>query len=311
LAQVLAGVFSIHYEFVPCPRPRVKRTSMPMPTYFDGCTGSCTGLAQEPTVMARLTYLSFNLAFILLNLLGGYYVYESTKSLTIEVDFMSFGCEVLAVLINIIIEMVKRRQMQPKSVLILDLIGGMSSLALLIAVGMFGVFAAISTEEQLEENRGPPPAQHLTQMLKFSTFSLTLSVVNLSIFGSLKDRMLPADGEVHDQLNLMSNLAHSLVDFVTNFAVLGTSFWLKYGVKEDNWMEMRKHKVWVDVFGSFMVCACILVSILWLMRDVFHCVSWIRELEAEEAGLSTGKLEDGGDAKLKVGQAPNYGAMAA
>lgn len=282
---------------------------MPTTTMFDGCTGSCYGLAEEPTVMARLTYFSFNLTFILLNLLGGYYVYESTKSLTIEVDFMSFGCEVLAVLINIIIEVVKRRQKSPKSVLWLDLLGGLSSLALLIAVGMFGVIAAVYTEEALEDNKAPPAASHLNQMVKFSTFSLTLSVINLSIFGSLKDQMLPHGGAVHDQLNLMSNLAHSLVDFVTNFAVLGTSLWLKYGVKEESWMEMRKHKVWVDVFGSFMVCACILVSILWLMRDVFHCVSWIRELEAEEA--SGKKLEDGGNLKKKVGEAPNYGAVAA
>jgi len=137
--------------------------------------------------MARLTYLSFNLSFILLNLLGGYYVYESTKSLTIEVDFMSFGCEVLAVLINITIEVVKRRSIKPRSILVLDLVGGVASLALLVVVGAFGVISAMATEVELQENRSPPPASHLNQMLKFSTFSLTLSVINLSIFGRLKE----------------------------------------------------------------------------------------------------------------------------
>lgn len=247
--------------------------------------------------MARLTYLSFNLSFIMLNLLAGYYVYETTKSLTLEVDLLAFGCEVLAVSINIAIEVAKRKSMRPRSIMVLDLVGGLASLSLLIVVGVFGVWSAISTTEELNDNkrRSPEPASHLSQMLQFSTFSLCLSVLNLSIFAKLQEKMLPADGDVHDQLNLLSNLAHSLVDFVTNFAVLGTSLWLKYGIAPDTWLEMRKHKVLVDVFGSFIVCACILVSIVWLLRDVLNCVRWIRELEnpdLEGSGLECAKTAE-------------------
>lgn len=260
---------------------------------FEGCTGGVglhVTLAQEPVVLARLTYLSFNLSFIILNLLAGYYVYETTKSLTLEVDLLAFGCEVLAVTINIAIEVAKRKSMRPRSIMVLDLVGGLASLSLLIVVGLFGVFNAISTTEELNDvkRRSPEPASHLSQMLQFSTFSLCLSVLNLSIFARLREKMLPDDGDVHDQLNLLSNLAHSLVDFVTNFAVLGTSLWLKYGIGPDTWLEMRKHKVLVDVFGSFIVCACILVSIVWLLRDVVNCVRWIHELgdpDLEGSGL--------------------------
>lgn len=248
------------------------------------CSGcSCYGLAKEPIVLARLIYLSFNLVFILLNLLCGYFVYETTKSLTIEVDFLSFGCEVLAVIINILIEVWKRKSVHPRSIMVLDLVGGLSSISLLICIGLFGLYSAINATEELNDNRSfPQPAGHLDKMLQFSTFSLCLSVTNLGIFATLKEQMLPVDGNVHDQLNVLSNLAHSVVDFVTNFAVLGTSLWLQFGINEESYLAMRKHKVWVDVFGSFMVCACILVSVCWLLRDVLYCIFWIRQMAADE-----------------------------
>jgi len=250
---------------------------------MDGSTGGCTGPVVDPaTFTSRIAYLSLNFSFIVANLILGFMVYESTKSLTVEVDFLSFGCEVLAVIINIAIEVVKRQSPRLRTIMKLDLVGGISSLALLFMVGVFGVWSAIATSARLAEGGSSTPASNPGEILQFSSFSLCLSVVNLSVFVYLKGQMLPEDGDVNDQLNILSNLAHSLVDFVTNFAVLGTSLWLQYGVPEENWFEMRKHKVWVDVFGSFMVCACILVSICWLMRDVFRCAACIQAMPSEE-----------------------------
>jgi len=244
----------------------------------DGCTGGSSGEVEQVTFTSRLTYLSINFFFIVLNLGFGYVVYESTKSLTVEVDFLSFACEVLAVLINIVIEVVKRRALHARKVMILDLVGGLSSLALLVVVGFFGVYSAVSTSAHLAKGAGSAPAVNTEEILEYSSFSLGLSVLNLGSFLYLKAKMLPQNGDVNDQLNIMSNLAHSIVDFVTNFAVLGTSLWLQFGVKEANWFEMRKNKVWVDVFGSFMVCACILVSIVWLLRDILQAAVRIREM---------------------------------
>lgn len=230
----------------------------------------------------RLTYLAFNMTFIVFDLVVGYFVYQQTRSLTMEVDFLGFSCEIMALTINIAIELVKRTAPKMKTVMVLDLVGGLSSLALLVAIGFFGLYNTIATAHGLENGSIELPATHLKDMVEYSIVSLMLSVVNLSMFQWFKEKMLPADGDMRDQLNMLSNLAHSVVDFVTNFTVFGTSLWLRYGVRQESWSKMRKFKVMIDVFGSFMVCACILVSVCWLLRDIFHCIAQIRTLSADE-----------------------------
>lgn len=279
----------------------------------DGHTdGSTDGshLVPRQVFAARLVYLSFNCFFIVLNFLMAYAVYTRTNSLTMRVDFLSFGCEVLAVIINICIELVKRSAPSHKTVLTFDLVGGLSSLQLLAAVGLYGLYNAVATTKDLVGGYNEPPAGHLEEMVEYSAFSLCLSVLNLSLFAWLKGRMLPEGGDVRDQLNLLSNLAHSVVDFITNFAVLGTSLWLHYVVEQDQRFEMRRHKVVVDVFGSFTVCAVIFVSICWLLRDVARCLQWIRETQAAEAALEGSLIKAAAEgSSLNAGAPSDYGTL--
>jgi len=272
-------------------------------------SGVCQG-AHDPgeVLQTRLTYLAFNLAFVVFDIVVGYLVYQQTRSLTMEVDVLGFSCEILAVTVNIIIELVKQQAPNLKKVMMLDLIGGLSSLALLVVIGFFGVYNTIAKARGLENGSIEMPATHLKDMVEYSMVSLLLSAINLSIFQWFKAKMLPAEGYLPDQLNMLSNLAHSIVDFVTNFTVLGTSLWLRFGVRQESWSKMRKFKVMIDVFGSFMVCACILVSICWLLRDILHCIARIRELSVREEKC----LVRVGDQEEAAGLGPQgYGTMPA
>lgn len=69
---------------------------------------------------------------------------------------------------------------------------------------------------------------------------------------------------------------------------------------------MRQFKVMIYVFGAFMVCACILVSICWLLRDILHCIARIRELSVCEERC----LVSVGDQEEAAGRGPQgYGTM--
>lgn len=234
-----------------------------------------------PTLAARLVYLSFNAIFIVQDFVLGFLVFRATRSLTIEVDFLSFGCELVAVGINLTVELVKTRVSSPRTVVQLDLAGGILSLALLLCVGLVGLYNAAATVEELEEGHPTTPARHLGVMIHYSAFSLGLSAVNLAIFGGLKAQLLPENGEAHDRLNLLANLAHSLVDAASSFAVFATSLWLRFGVEPSGWIELHETRVWIDILGSVMVCFCIVLSIIWLLEDIRQAYQLSRALPAE------------------------------
>jgi len=266
----------------------------------EGGSGSFVSLmlqfADKPTLKARLVYLSSNLFLMILSLLYGFWVWESTDSLTIEVDLLSIGCTLTAILINIVVEVIKPRLSTTRGVVMIDLVGGLLSLALLLCVGIMGVLDAMQSTKDLKEHKGSS-TRHLEKLLRYGAFALCLSGANLSIFGCLHNLMLPKEGDVHDQLNILSSLAHAVIDLVSNFAVFGTSVWLQYFMPQDKgWMEMREQKMWVDIFGSFMVCTCILISICFLFRDVAKSIDWISEHPAGDG--------------VQEAASSNYGTMA-
>lgn len=266
------------------PSPEVHEMMM-----ADGGTGAATiflrGIVADVTVKARLVFLFSNLMLMILSLLYGYWVWEDTQSLTIEVDLLSLGCTMTAIMINIAVEVVKPRLGSTRGVVIADLVGGLLSLTLLIVVGVMGVMDAMQASEDLKEHKASP-TRHLEKLLRYGAFALCLSIANLSIFASLHNLLLPKDGDVHDQLNVLSNLAHSCIDFISNFAVFGASVWLQYGVpsKEMTWREMRENRMWVDIFGSFMIVACILISVCILSREIAHSIAWVRANPERETG---------------------------
>jgi len=53
------------------------------------------------------------------------------------------------------------------------------------------------------------------------------------------------------------------------------------------WREMRENRMWVDVFGSFAIVACILISICVLFREISLSIEWVRSHPAgQEAGCA-------------------------
>jgi len=257
---------------------------------MDGGTGGSIlhSIVTEVTVKARLVLLFSGLLLLILSLLYGYWVWEDTQSLTIEVDLLALGCDVTAILINIGTEVIKPRLKSKRSVVIADLTGGLMSLALLVVVGVMGVMDAMQASKDLKEHN-PSPTRHLEKLLRYGAFALCLSLANLGIFASLHNLLLPKDGDVHDQLNILSYVAHSCIDFISNFAVFGASIWLQYGIpnQEMTWREMRENLMWVDVFGSFAIVACILISICVLFREISLSIEWVRSHPAgQEAGCA-------------------------
>jgi len=239
------------------------------------------GVTADFTIKARLTYLTSNLILMLLSVLYGYWVWEDTQSLTIEVDLLSLSCTLVAVIINIVVEVVKPQLVTVRSVVMADVAGGLGALVMLVCVGVVGVIDAMQATEDLAEHHAHP-TRHLEKLVRYGAFALCLSLANLAIFVSLYNLVLPKEGDVHDQLNILSNLAHSLIDFISNFAVFGTAMWLQYGIPNSTWEEMWQHKMWVDVFGSFMISACILISIAVMFREISHSLNWLAEHSGEE-----------------------------
>lgn len=239
------------------------------------------------TVNARIRFLTFNLLCITLCLLASLVVTQTSQSLTIELDFITLLCDALAVLINIGMELIKGRVQSFRTILIFDLSGCVASMTLLIGVSVFGVVDAMLRSH---EKRGHMAhVQHLDIMVWYSAFSVAMSTLSLSFFAYLRDKMLPPSCSAHDQLNIMSNLVHCVVDFVTNWAVLGTSLWLLLGSRSETRHESHQaleakteEKVHIDVFGAFVVCGCILLSVLVLLRDAFHTYWYIRALPEEK-----------------------------
>lgn len=270
---------------------------------------------QHLVVKARLLYLALNLMLIILCILCAIVVFGLTHSLTIELDSITLVCDALAVLINMVVELMKRRTTDIRSVLIFDLVGCLASLALLVGVAIFGLYDAVGREADSDSGKIVPRVRHLNLMIIYSSFSLLTTVLTLTAFQYWYDDMLPQNGCVHDRLNLHSSLAHTVVDFITSAVVVGTSIFQVWTAQEDKVshqpaFEEAKDRVRVDVIGSFGVVACILVCVAVLVKEVQASMRHIRELPERPTSIEESPLAGSSKASPgPPGPKKSYGAV--
>lgn len=216
---------------------------------------------------ARIRFLAVALCNTVAPALVGLIVYHVTHSLTIEVDFASAACDALSLLLNIIVEYMKSGAASRKTILVLDFGGGFISMALLVGVAVFGVLNA--TNKVLNPVSYNERVEHVGLMLFYNCFSLALDLFTLVYWWKSKDILMPkGGGQRSDQLNVNSGLLHAVVDFMRGLTVTCTSFWMLYinFKAETPWNELRD-KVHGDVFGSFLLCACVLFSAAFLLKE--------------------------------------------
>jgi Co/Zn/Cd efflux system component len=214
---------------------------------------------------ARIRFLAVALCNTVAPALVGLIVYHVTHSLTIEVDFASASCDALSLLLNIIVEYMKNKAASNRLVLVLDFGGGFISMALLVGVAVFGVLNA--TNKVINPVDESERVEHVGLMLFYNSFSVALDIFTLVYWWQSRSLLMPP-GSRSDQLNVNSGLLHSIVDFMRGIAVTGTSFWMIYinFKAETPWNEL-KDKVHGDVFGSFLLCACVLFSAAFLLKE--------------------------------------------
>lgn len=233
----------------------------------DGLTACCE--VDSAVSRTRIRFLAMALINTILPALVGIMVYHVTHSLTIEVDFASAACDALSLFLNIVVEYLKHGTASGKMVLLLDFGGGFVSMALLFGVAVFGVLNA--TNRAFNPIRGDEHVDydHVGLMVLYNCFSLLLDCCTLVFWWRSRDLLMPpGNDQQSDQLNVNSGLLHSIVDFMRGLSVTGTSFWMVYInlKRETPWMEL-KEKVHVDVFGSFLLCACVIVSAAFLLKE--------------------------------------------
>lgn len=252
----------------------------------------------------RVKYMLFNLFCILSNLLVGIIVYNLTKALTIELDFIALTCDALGVVINIGVEVLKATGEDLRSILMLDFVGCLLSLSLLVGVAIYGAIDASTHGSRVEQ--GETHVEHLSYMLAYSSFSMVLSALSISVFVYSKDRIAPSHGNIHDQLNMLSNFTHSIIGGVTSFAVLVTSLWLAREeeiVKRHWWWSIRminEKESYIDVVGSCMVLLTIGFAVVYLGRDALQSYRVLKSLSEAKEGSTTADI---------LGDSSNYGTL--
>mmetsp|Transcript_5052 Transcript_5052/g.12382 ORF Transcript_5052/g.12382 Transcript_5052/m.12382 type:complete len:301 (-) Transcript_5052:41-943(-) len=260
---------------------------------FDGSTGSApvTDETRARAQRARLLFLATNFVILLVNALAGRVVYHQTNSLTMEIDFVTFGIDLFALGVNMVVEVSKGRAASARGVFILDLIGCFISLGLLILVAIWGLLQSMH-REQLAERGGPmamraDEVDHVGTMFIYSLFSLALSFATMSIFWSRKDVMYPDGFGEEDRLNTVSSLAHTVVDFVGTLAVFGTSATMIHEETQGSGRWQRfEDVVQADIHGSLLICFVVVLCSAVLIREAYKSTSKIacpvQEDNAEE-----------------------------
>jgi len=275
----------------------------------DGSTGTCPhGHAQVDVAVSkiRISYLAFNLSAIVVVMVAGIFVFEDTNSLSIMIDALGAEAQAFAVTINIVVEIMKARVKNARTILILDLFGCLVSVGLLLCVAVFGVFDALYRTEKRQQAH----LSHLNEMLRFSAVSMSLSFVCLLSLMLMRDKLFPgASGSMRDELNVLSTLLHSAVDFVSSAAIFGTSLWLAHGsFANEPFAVISAHKTVIDASGAFVVCACIAVAIVIFWKDAARTIEEISALDGSEEVADVEGRALAADASDAPAQS-NYGTM--
>lgn len=274
---------------------------------------------EAQVLQARIVFLSIAFIAAVTSAIMGVTAWQATNSLTVEVDDISSWADAGSLLLNIVIERLKIKLKTRRSVLIADFIGGFLSLATLMGVALFGVVNALKRSEQ-DHHQG----NNLKQpgfMLFYNCVSLGLDIIALIAFCGLRDKMEPPELNLDDRLNVISGLVHMLVDLARAVSVMGTTIYMFYVVSrtdETPW-EKLSEKIHGDVFGSFLVCTCVLICVMMLMCSSARTLWELTKDEEEAKALSddeqgrphaqASKLGPGAKASRDYGASSNYGAI--
>lgn len=249
---------------------------------------------------ARIEFLAVNFTILLINAMAGRVVYHQTNSLTMEIDFVTFGIDLFALLINIFVELSKRKAASERSIFILDLVGCFISLSLLIVVAVWGVMESVKRGEVDEAGKVSPEdkVDHISTMFMYSCFSLALSAVTMGVFWLRRHVMYPDGFGQEDRLNTVSSIAHTFVDLWGTLAVFGTSLTMmreesQGGVRWNKFQDLAQ----ADTYGSALICFVTFMCSVFLIREAIKETKTFLSLEEEE---EDGGVSEGG---------PNYGAL--
>eukprot|EP00403_Amphidinium_massartii_P006142 CAMPEP_0178379528 /NCGR_PEP_ID=MMETSP0689_2-20121128/4988_1 /TAXON_ID=160604 /ORGANISM="Amphidinium massartii, Strain CS-259" /LENGTH=385 /DNA_ID=CAMNT_0019999631 /DNA_START=129 /DNA_END=1283 /DNA_ORIENTATION=+ len=235
--------------------------------------------------LVRLKFLCASTVLNSIPVLFGIVVYNLSNSLAIELDTVSALTDILALLVNIAVEMVKRKAPSERLVLFLDLMGAAISLTLLVAVGVYGAVQAIHRGEQPTawESR----VHHLGYMLAYNLVTISCDGLTLSSWFLMKGRMMVSgDDATQDQLNTFSSLMHACVNLVQDLSVTVTIVFIAILSSLSDRTVKTADTVAGDIVGSILVCLCILASAAFMLRESLPVVRAYREMDAENEPLS-------------------------
>lgn len=254
----------------------------------------------------RIRFLSINLALVGLALVAGYKAYLRTNSLTLELDVYTYGIDMVAVVVNLMVEGMKGTVSERRKVLMLDVLGCCTSVILNVGVTAWGIYNCYAREEEAAEGDfADSNVGHTNDMLGYSLFCILVNTGTICSFFYLKDSMYP-EGMVHeDRLNVVSALVWTFIDSVITLSVLCTSLWLwarthGFGEQRMTFLESFHQRVQADVVGSSVICVLTVVCSLVLFREVMRVIPEIMNSDENERANTEKSL---------TGSAPNYGSM--
>eukprot|EP00928_Gymnodinium_smaydae_P037401 TRINITY_DN25967_c0_g5_i1.p1 TRINITY_DN25967_c0_g5~~TRINITY_DN25967_c0_g5_i1.p1 ORF type:complete len:337 (+),score=57.36 TRINITY_DN25967_c0_g5_i1:96-1106(+) len=232
-------------------------------------------------IIARILYLIFNLLCVALAFFGGMLIYTVTHSLSVELDFLVAACDTLSISINILAELLKWLVDSPSVVMMVDLIGCVLSLALLVIVSLYGLKDAAEREAAITRHRlvRSSMVEDVDLMMYYAGYCLLLNLFIAFVFVFCLGSLIPATSREYDKLNLLSSVAHQVVDLAGNLVLFVTSVYLKYNV--DGGQIDFEGRARIDVVGSFLVNLCILASVFILANEAYHSLTLIMEMDPE------------------------------
>merc|ERR1712085_45564 len=147
--------------------------------------------------------------------------------------------------------------------------------ALLLGITIFGLVDAIYRTEEVQAEH----VSNLQAMVIYSSASMVCDFIILFAYGFMKERMSP--GVAQDELNMMSSLLHVASDFLVGAAVFGTAIWLRHAnFNGEDLKDVAWHKTAIDAVGACVVCAFILVAVVFCQQHARETLQRIRDLDS-------------------------------
>lgn len=249
--------------------------------------------AEAQVLRARIIFLSISFFSALVSAVMGIAAWKVTNSLTVEVDDVSSWADAASLMINIGFEHTKAKLTTRRGVLIADFAGGFVSLAMLLGVAMFGVANALQRREG--DHKASNNLQQPFFMLLYNIASLVLDFIAIFAYLALRSRMEPEEVVPDDKLNVVSGLMHMMVDLARGLSVTGTTIYMLYianRTDETPWQKLSE-KIHGDVFGSFLVCTCVLICVFMLMTGSAKTLQSLMLEDETEEGKAASDHEQG------------------